>query len=322
MQIVLFAAAAVCSAQVLPLAGHGARTQYHSQDELGQYSFGYSGGPSSKVESRIGGVTQGGFSYVDAHGLVQSRNYVSDAHGFRVAGTDIPVDSNTPLAVAPVAYSAPVAHAVAPVAYSAPVAHAVSPLAYTTPLAHSVSPLAYSAPLAHAYSPLSHSLVALARRKRQAIYPYSYVTPYAGHYAAPYAGHYATPYAAHVAINPYPQDTHEVAAAKINHQVQYNSEAARNILGRRKRSVLAYSAPLAYTSPLSYSYSYAAPAVHAYPAPVVHAAPAVTAYAAPVVHAAHPVAINPYPQDTHEVAAAKINHQIQYNTEALRNAHL
>jgi len=26
--------------------------QYHAQDELGQYTYGYSGGPSAKVESR------------------------------------------------------------------------------------------------------------------------------------------------------------------------------------------------------------------------------------------------------------------------------
>lgn len=26
--------------------------QYHAQDELGQYSYGYAGGPSSKQESR------------------------------------------------------------------------------------------------------------------------------------------------------------------------------------------------------------------------------------------------------------------------------
>lgn len=98
--------AAVSSAQLLisPL-GHLAspltlRTQYHAQNELGQYSFGHAGGPNSRVESSSHGVTQGGFSYVDAHGLVQSRNYVADPlNGFRVAGTDIPVDSNTPLAV-------------------------------------------------------------------------------------------------------------------------------------------------------------------------------------------------------------------------------
>uniref|UniRef100_UPI001A92F640 chitin-binding domain-containing protein n=1 Tax=Acinetobacter pittii TaxID=48296 RepID=UPI001A92F640 len=38
------------------------------------------------------GITQGGFAYVDANGLVQSASYVSDpVHGFRVAATNIPV---------------------------------------------------------------------------------------------------------------------------------------------------------------------------------------------------------------------------------------
>ena len=36
-------------------------TQYHAQDELGQYSYGYSGGPSAKHETRtLDGVTRGG----------------------------------------------------------------------------------------------------------------------------------------------------------------------------------------------------------------------------------------------------------------------
>ncbi|XP_042882771.1 uncharacterized protein LOC122259859 [Penaeus japonicus] len=42
------------------------QSQYHAQDELGQYSFGYAGGPSSRAESRDAfGVVRGSYNYVD-----------------------------------------------------------------------------------------------------------------------------------------------------------------------------------------------------------------------------------------------------------------
>lgn len=67
-------------------------SQYHSQDEFGQYSYGYNSGSSSKAEVKtLDGVTRGGYSYVDANGQVQHYNYVSDpVNGFRVAGTNLP----------------------------------------------------------------------------------------------------------------------------------------------------------------------------------------------------------------------------------------
>jgi len=67
-------------------------SQYHSQDEFGQYSYGYNSGSSSKAEVKtVDGVTRGGYSYVDANGQVQHYNYVSDpVNGFRVAGTNLP----------------------------------------------------------------------------------------------------------------------------------------------------------------------------------------------------------------------------------------
>lgn len=73
--------------------------QYHAQDSLGQYSYGYSGGPSAKVETKtLDGVTRGEYSYVDGNGIVQSTSYVADdVNGFRVAATNIPVGPNTPV---------------------------------------------------------------------------------------------------------------------------------------------------------------------------------------------------------------------------------
>lgn len=67
-------------------------SQYHSQDALGQYSYGYNGGSSAKVESKsIDGITRGSYSYVDANGNVQTVEYTADAlNGFRAAATNLP----------------------------------------------------------------------------------------------------------------------------------------------------------------------------------------------------------------------------------------
>ena len=77
------------------------QSQYHAQDELGQYSFGYVGGPSSRAETRdaFGRVT-GAYNYVDSEGKVQTQHYVADALGFRVSGTNLPVAPDAPVAPA------------------------------------------------------------------------------------------------------------------------------------------------------------------------------------------------------------------------------
>lgn len=74
-------------------------SQYHSQDSLGQYSYGYNGGLSSKVETKtLDGITRGSYSYVDADGLLQTVEYTADAvNGFRAAATNLPkapIDTN------------------------------------------------------------------------------------------------------------------------------------------------------------------------------------------------------------------------------------
>merc|ERR1719480_752098 len=107
--VVLAACVCVSRAQyALPPAAPS--TQFHAQDEFGQFSFGYAGGPSAKTESRNAyGVTTGSYQYVDANGLLQTVNYVADpVNGYRVAATNLPV--------APAAPAAPeVAPLVAPV---------------------------------------------------------------------------------------------------------------------------------------------------------------------------------------------------------------
>merc|ERR1712227_1106149 len=69
-----------------------ANSQYHAQDDIGQFNYGYSNPLSTKQELKTAdGVTRGSYSYVDANGIVQTVNYLSDAMGFRVAATNLPV---------------------------------------------------------------------------------------------------------------------------------------------------------------------------------------------------------------------------------------
>merc|ERR1711994_972758 len=112
---VAYAAAPV---QVAPAAVQG--SQYHAQDDAGQYSFGYNDGSSVKQEIKTAdGVIRGAYSYVDADGIVQNVNYIADALGFRVGATNLPVHHVD----APVEAAAPVQAAAA-----APVAAAASPV--------------------------------------------------------------------------------------------------------------------------------------------------------------------------------------------------
>jgi len=100
--LVVFAAC-VCatSAQIVSYAGAinpNPSTQFHAQDEFGQFSFGHAGGPSARTEARNAyGVTTGSYQYVDANGLLQTVNYIADpVNGFRVAGTNLPVGPAVP----------------------------------------------------------------------------------------------------------------------------------------------------------------------------------------------------------------------------------
>merc|ERR1711892_312733 len=93
-------AACVCAGSAQVLVGGVARainpapsSQFHAQDEFGQFSFGHAGGPSARTEARNAyGVTTGSYQYIDANGLLQTVNYIADSvNGFRVAGTNLPV---------------------------------------------------------------------------------------------------------------------------------------------------------------------------------------------------------------------------------------
>merc|ERR1712228_302094 len=93
-------------------------SQYHAQDDFGQYNYGYSDPNSVKQEIKTAdGVTRGAYSYVDANGIVQTVNYIADALGFRVGATNLPVHIVDAPAAEPVAAAAaPVTVAAAPAA--------------------------------------------------------------------------------------------------------------------------------------------------------------------------------------------------------------
>ncbi|KAI4461735.1 structural contituent of cuticle [Holotrichia oblita] len=73
---------------------HPIQSLYHAQDTHGQYVYGYATPTSTKTEAKsIDGVTRGGYSYIDSHGILQSVEYSADpVHGFRVAATNLPQD--------------------------------------------------------------------------------------------------------------------------------------------------------------------------------------------------------------------------------------
>merc|ERR1712186_297475 len=82
----------VAAAPVVGAPYDASNSQYHAQDDFGQYNYGFSHPTQTKQELKTAdGVTRGSYSYVDANGLLQTVNYISDAMGFRVAATNLPV---------------------------------------------------------------------------------------------------------------------------------------------------------------------------------------------------------------------------------------
>ena len=128
------AAAPAVVAKAAPVAAPGVHaTQYHAQDELSNYEFGYQNPNSARTEKGNAelGTVAGSYSYVDGHGLTQKVNYVADAYGFRVVGTN---GARTPIA----------AYAAAPAVHHLGKRQAVHGLGYTIPTGH----LATAAPVA------------------------------------------------------------------------------------------------------------------------------------------------------------------------------
>jgi len=168
--VVQSAAPIVQVAPVVPIAAAAEGSQYHAQDDFGQYSFGYSDGNSVKQEVKTAdGVIRGAYSYVDSDGIVQTVNYIADALGFRVGATNLPVhhvDAEPAAAVAPVAVKTPEAVATPVVqayhpyassyAYAAPVVQAAAPVVQAAaPVVQAAAPVVQAAaPVVQAAAPV------------------------------------------------------------------------------------------------------------------------------------------------------------------------
>merc|ERR1711931_498254 len=179
------AAAPVATVAVAPAAPLS--QQFHSQDEFTNFAHGYSNINSAKHETGNAalGLVQGGYSYVDPNGKLQTVNYQSDALGFRVQATNLPV--------------APVFEGKAPVLEGkAPVFNPELPVApvYTgvAPTAPGLTPEVAEATAAH----LKALEEAGARKKRSTPAATAPLAPLAlpatfGYAGYPYGGHYAHP---------------------------------------------------------------------------------------------------------------------------------
>ncbi|XP_055685942.1 cuticle protein 19.8-like [Lutzomyia longipalpis] len=217
-------------------------SQYHSQDELGQYSYGYSGGPSAKTETKtFDGITRGAYSYIDANGLLQSVEYTADPiHGFRAAATNLPVapvDTGVapePVKDTPEVVAARAQHLAA--IDEAKIKSAELPVVETK----IVKEPELIAPVTRLAAPIAAPLAAPVLLRASETIPtplrfgYSYAAPAYYNYAAPYSfaypgytGYttYASPFIARAypwtipaAVLPAPvTDTPEVAKAKEEH---------------------------------------------------------------------------------------------------------
>merc|ERR1711931_452575 len=106
-------AAPAIAAPVVAAPAPSVSSQFHSQDEFGNFANGYANINSAKHEqgNAYTGVS-GSYSYVDANGQLQTTNYIADGLGFRVQATNLPVAPAVP-EVAPL--EAPVFNLEAPV---------------------------------------------------------------------------------------------------------------------------------------------------------------------------------------------------------------
>ncbi|KAK4886288.1 hypothetical protein RN001_002559 [Aquatica leii] len=182
----------ILAATVAVAFAGGAQEVAVTQDTLGNYKLRYLIDGISRVEhGDLHGNVNGGFSYIDPHGILRKTEFTSGVHGYHAIGTDIPV---------PVQDTPEVAHAKAN--------HlSVLRAAYLTPkIAEFHEPAqTFIEPI-----PLAKSLVA-------PIAPVAPLAPIARfEHVAPAPVHFASPLPAvfpHVGIS----ETPEVLAARAEH---------------------------------------------------------------------------------------------------------
>merc|ERR1712002_58955 len=227
-------AACVCASSAQLIARDVPTThqahQFHAQDEFGQFSFGHAGGPSARTESRDAyGVTTGSYQYLDAHGLIQTVNYISDAAGFRVVGTNLPVGPvvSVPVETAEVA----AARAEFQAAFDAAAAAAAAAPEVVEVAAEEAAP----------------AEVVAERKKRQAILP---ALAYNGLHAVGYNG----------LLAPYPLAAHGLLAGT---PAEIVADVELPVATVEAPVVAAAAAPVAAALPLAGAYALPAPAVAA-----------------------------------------------------------
>jgi len=144
----------VSAASAGVLIGTGSSAQYRSQDNAGNYAFGYNEdhatGGTFRRESGVPGAVSGSYGLRDADGRQRIVSYVADAGGYRanIQTNEPGVEPKDPAdtlinKAAAIAVAAPIALAApAPIAVAAPAA-----ISYTSSVAHAAAaPVAWAAP--------------------------------------------------------------------------------------------------------------------------------------------------------------------------------
>ncbi|CAH0770838.1 unnamed protein product [Bemisia tabaci] len=326
-----YAVPAAPIAPIAPIAPVAAvKTQYHSQDELGQASYGHSEPfqAHSAVQDAAGNKV-GSYSYVDPHGAVHQTNYVADSLGYRVAANDLPVAPAGPGPVVPAETPEVVAAKAAHFAEHAAALSRARRSAYWGPQALPVvTPSGHLADTPEVAAAKAAHFAEHARQSGHAV-AVPYAAQYTGHYAGPYAVPVVTP-SGHLA------DTPEVAAAKAAHFAEHAKQAG-------VAPVVPYSAYHAghYAGP--YATPVVTPSGHLADTPEVAAAKAAhfaehakqsghAAYAVPYAaahwtgytgyagpYAAPVVTPSGFLADTPEVAAAKHAHLAEHARRGKRS---
>ncbi|XP_058834668.1 cuticle protein 19.8-like [Topomyia yanbarensis] len=264
-------------------------SQFHAQDELGQYSYGYSGGLSAKTETKsLDGVTRGSYTFLDADNKVQTVSYTADAaNGFRAEASNLPVAPvETRAAPEPVQDTPEVAQAKVEHLAAVEEVKARNSAADEADAAEPASVVVNSAPVA-AITPITTYNAAVPTIAYAPASGFSYSTSTVSLKPQPVAiSTYAAPIAAPTvevkapASFAYSTYTHNIPTAAIQYSAAPVTTYAVNV-----------PAP-------SYAYAYSAPAYYT------------SANFAPLIVNARsaPVAVPEPVQDTPEVAQAKAEH--------------
>ncbi|CAG0922153.1 unnamed protein product [Notodromas monacha] len=139
-------------APVVHKTAHVARSQYHSQDNFGQYSYGYAEPNGAKKETRhADGTVVGSYSHPLPDGSFLTNNYVADEYGFRSSLAPTAHKDFAPVVKAAYDVTAPiVAHSVGAYAVPRPDIHLTKRVDAFVPAAAYAYPT-YAQPAAYGY---------------------------------------------------------------------------------------------------------------------------------------------------------------------------